>query len=110
MYPPALCGLMHPSSTGVLLGVWLLVIQPSSGLPSKSRSRPSAFSLGVSSLLAARRPAADRSRDTRTGSKRITERLLGAEVTRLGERSQRPLSGPIGAAHGARPWERSKWP
>src|SRR3954471_23727321 len=53
MYPPALCGLMQPSSTGVLLGVSLLVIQPSSDLPSNRRSQPSAFSLAVNSLSAA---------------------------------------------------------
>ena len=45
---------MHPSSTGVLLGFSALVIQPSSVLPSKRSSQPSAFSLAVSSLSAAR--------------------------------------------------------
>src|SRR5438132_2920907 len=44
---------MQPSSTGVLLGLPLEVIQPSSVLPSKSRTQPSAFSFSVSSLSAA---------------------------------------------------------
>src|SRR5262249_29904139 len=44
---------MHPSSTGRLLGFWLLVIQPFGVLPSKSSSQPSAFSCCVNSLSTA---------------------------------------------------------
>src|SRR5215213_10537445 len=71
MYPPDLCGLMHPSSTGVLLGFSLLVIQPSSVLPSKSRSQPSAFSFAVSSLSAADKADAARRRVQRESGVRI---------------------------------------
>src|SRR5262245_10180655 len=53
---------MQPSSTGVLLGLPALVFHPSSVLPSKSRTQPSAFSFSVSSLSAA---AAPRTRSAR---------------------------------------------
>src|SRR3974390_2384372 len=49
---------MQPSSTGVLLGLPALVIQPSSVRPSKSKSQPSAFSRAVNSLSAAAADAA----------------------------------------------------
>ena len=44
---------MLPSSTGRLLGFSLLVIQPSSDLPSNSSTQPAFFSASVSSLSAA---------------------------------------------------------
>src|SRR5262249_12634378 len=51
---PHLCGLIELSSTGVLLSLLALVIQPSSDLPSKRSIQPSAFSWGVSSLSPAK--------------------------------------------------------
>src|SRR2546430_804994 len=45
---------MLPSSTGLRLGCWLLVIHPANDFPSKSKIQPSLFSFGVSSLSTAR--------------------------------------------------------
>ena len=43
------------SSTGRWLGFWLLVIQPSSVLPSNSSSQPSAFSASVKRVVGGQR-------------------------------------------------------
>src|SRR5262245_28763130 len=89
MYPPHLCGLMEPSSTGRWLGYSLLVIQPSSVLPSKSRSQPAFFSASVSSLSAARvrlaierLPARARTAAIRTSRLRITDVTSSFDRTR----------------------------
>src|SRR5258708_38680338 len=53
MSPPHLWGLILASSTGLCPGFWLLVVQPSSVLPSNNRIQPSSLSRSVSWLSAA---------------------------------------------------------
>src|SRR5450631_2934827 len=82
---------MAPSSTGVLLGLPLEVIQPSRVLPSKRRSQPSAFSFAVNSLSAAGAGAVTikTARHTNTGL------ILAHHLFLLGVPGHR-LSLPIG--------------
>src|SRR5260370_42596767 len=61
---------MEPSSTGVRLGLPLLVIQPSSVLPSKSKIQPSSFSFSVKPLSA---PAGEASKTAKSVLARIIQ-------------------------------------
>src|SRR5690349_20152832 len=72
MYPPHLCGFSAPSSTAVLLGCSLLVIHPSSVLPSNSSIHPSDFSSAVNSLS----PAETAADSNKTAQKQALRRSM----------------------------------
>src|SRR4051812_8578504 len=97
---------MLPSSTGVLLGLPPLVIQPSSVLPSKSRTQPSSFSFAVSSLSAAAPGAASSAAARRENAVFISAHHLSFVGVRHGLRrhpvhcSHHPVLGPRVASAG----------